>query len=440
MQKSVWEEYENRKEYDILRGQVKCDVLVIGGGLAGLLCLYKLRKEGVNALLAEKGRIGRGVTRNTTAKITSQHSLVYSDLISMHGIERAKGYLLANEEAISQYRKLSEEIDCDFSECESAVYTLTSKEKILREAEALNTLGYKAKYRDRLDIPEEVIGAIAFKGQAKFNPEKFISAISLNMPIYENTKIIGIDKGCAYYDGGKIYADKIIVATHFPFLNKHGAYFLKMYQAHSYVLALSGADKVDGIYIDEREGGHSYRSYKDLLLLGGNSHRTGKKSGGFSSLMRFASEAYKGSSVKYKFATEDCITLDKIPYIGRYSPLTDGLYVCTGFNKWGMTGSMVGATILTDELLENKNDYAEVFSPRRTVFRKKLFVNILESTANLLRIKSPRCTHLGCALQWNKEEHTFDCPCHGSRYLRNGEVINGPAIKNLKKQENEKKR
>ena len=220
---------------------------------------------------------------------------------------------------------------------------------------------------------------------------------------------------------------KIIVTTHFPILNKHGSYFLKLYQHRSYVLALKGAQHLDGMYVDEDKKGLSFRTYGDLLLLGGGSHRTGKKGGNWHELEEFARKYYPSARVVSKWATQDCMSLDGVPYIGQYSKNTPDLYVATGFNKWGMSSSMVSAMILSDLVQGKPNEYAQVFSPSRSILRPQLAINALESTVGLLTPTAPRCPHLGCALKYNKAEHSWDCPCHGSRFSESGELINNPA-------------
>ena len=123
------------------------------------------------------------------------------------------------------------------------------------------------------------------------------------------------------------------------------------------------------------------------------------------------------------------MSLDEIPYIGNYSKNTPDLYVATGFNKWGMTSAMVSAMILSDMIPGKKNDYAEVFNPSRSILKPQLFINGFESAINLLTPTTRRCPHLGCALKWNKAEHSWDCPCHGSRFSEDGKVLDNPANK-----------
>lgn len=399
--------------------------------MAGVLCAYMLDKAGVDYTLVEASEVCSGITKNTTAKITSQHGLIYSKLIKEFNLEFAKKYLEINEQAIKSYRELCKNIDCDFEEKDSFVYSLNSRRKIENELEALEKIGFKAEFTDRLPLPFSVEGAVKFSHQAQFNPLKFISAISKDLNIYEHTPIRELIGTVAVTDFGKIKAKKIIVATHFPFLNKHGSYFIKMYQHRSYVIALENAQNVDGMYIDEEQTGLSFRNHNNLLLLGGGSHRTGKKGGNWQELRNFAKEYYPDSKEKYHWATQDCLTLDSVAYIGNYSAKTPNLYVASGFNKWGMTSSMVSAMILCALVQEKENIYADIFSPSRTILRPQLVENMFEALVNLLTPTARRCPHLGCALKWNKYEHTWDCPCHGSRFEENGKLIDNPATNNL---------
>ncbi|MEE1043615.1 MAG: FAD-dependent oxidoreductase, partial [Clostridia bacterium] len=229
-------------------------------------------------------------------------------------------------------------------------------------------------------------------------------------------------------NNGKIRADKIIVTTHFPFINNHGGYFLKLYQHRSYVSAFKNVPSFDGMYVDEDKNGMSFRSYDDYMLIGGSGHRTGKQSGAWGDIEAFTKKHYTDAKLSYRWAAQDCISLDGIPYIGNYSKKTPDLYVATGFNKWGMTSSMVSAMILTDMVQGIRNEFAEVFSPQRSMIKPQLFVNGIEATINLLTPAVKRCPHLGCALKWNRAEHTWDCPCHGSRFEKDGKLIDNPAI------------
>ena len=262
-------------------------------------------------------------------------------------------------------------------------------------------------------------------------------------------------------------------------MNAPGYYFMKMHQERSYVIAIEDAEDVEGMYIDEEKGGYSFRNYNGLLLLGGVSHRTGEneEGGNYEQLRKVAKDFYPNGKEKYHWSAQDCMTLDGIPYIGRYSNSTDNIYVATGFNKWGMTSSMVAAMIISDLILEKENNFSDIFSPHR--FDLSLSINniandLIETSKNFIAEKiyipkskideiekghggiveynnekvgvykdnegkvfivSTKCTHLGCQLQWNADELTWDCPCHGSRFDYKGRVIDTPAIKSLKNEE-----
>lgn len=424
---SLWKESAMRPAFPTMPGSMKTDVLIVGGGMAGLLCAHMLKKAGVDCILVEAKKICDGVTGDTTAKITLQHGLIYDKLIHQFGYKKAKLYLQAQEKACAEYERLCQNIDCEYTKQDSSVYSLHDRTVLSKEVTALNRLGCMAQLSRTENLPFPTAGAVRVKDQAQFHPLKFAFLIAKDLPIYENTKVIEMMPGKVLTQRGQIVCNKIIVATHFPILNKHGSYFLKLYQHRSYVLALKGAQHLDGMYVDENKKGLSFRTYGDLLLLGGGSHRTGKKGGNWRELEEFARKYYPSARIVGKWATQDCMSLDGVPYIGQYSKNTPGLYVATGFNKWGMSSSMVSAMILSDLVQGKPNEYAQVFSPSRSILRPQLAVNALESTVGLLTPTAPRCPHLGCALKYNKAEHSWDCPCHGSRFTESGELINNPA-------------
>ena len=430
---SVWSDSVKLSDYKKLEKDIKTDVLIVGGGLAGILCAYMLKEKGVNYVLVEAEKICSGVTKNTTAKITSQHGLIYSKLISRLGVERARMYLYANEESVKKYRELCKNINCGFETRSSFVYSKTDRDKLEKEMIALEKIEFKAKLKENLLLPFPTAGAVEFPDQAQFNPLEFVSSISKGLNIYENTRVNEIKDHTAFTDHGKITAKKIIVATHFPFINKHGSYFIKMYQYRSYVIALENAQDVKGMYVDEADKGMSFRNYNNLLLIGGGDHRTGKQGGKWNELSGFAKIYYPQATEKYRWATQDCMTLDGSAYIGKYSAMTPDIYVATGFNKWGMTSSMTAATILSDLVLGIDNNFSAAFSPSRSILRPQLAVNAFEATVNMLTPSTKRCSHLGCALKWNPQEKTWDCSCHGSRFSKSGEIIDNPANRNLRK-------
>ena len=429
---SLWSKTASLPEFPVLPGDRKTDVLIIGGGIAGLLLAYELQKAGVEYMLVEASEICSGITKNTTAKITSQHGLCYTKLAKRLG-DGAGLYLRANQEALEEFRNIARRVPCDFQEKDAFVYTLSSPEKIRQEAENLRKLGFPAKIVQELPLPRPIQSALCFPKQAQFHPLKFAAGIAPGLHIYTHTKALEFlnDGHLIQTNRGRISAKKVVVATHFPMNNKHGGYFLKLYQDRSYVLALENAPDMEGMYIDESPQGYSFRNIGNLLLLGGGGHRTGKSGGGWRDLEAFARKEFPGAAVQARWAAQDCMSLDGAPYIGPYSRHTPDFFVATGFNKWGMTSSMAAALLLMDLVQGKENPYAPVFSPSRSILHPQLFVNTWEALSSLLRLKRPRCPHMGCALQWNSAEQTWDCPCHGSRFDAQGRLIDNPATDGL---------
>ncbi|WP_332833858.1 FAD-dependent oxidoreductase [Clostridium perfringens] len=475
--KSVWSESCKFRKREALNKDIKTDVLVIGAGIAGVLTAYMLKQKGREAVVIDAAEIASGNTKNTTAKITSQHDLIYSKLIAEFGEEKARQYAKANELAIKKYKEIIEDkrIECDFEEKPAYIYSLNEIDVLKEEVEAAKNLGIDAEFVDEANLPFKINGAVKFNNQAQFNPLKFLKGISNELIIYENTRALEIKENLVVTSGGNITANNIVVATHYPIMNAPGYYFMKMHQERSYVLALENTSEIDGMYIDLNKEGYSFRTYNNLLLLGGISHRTGEneEGGSYDELRKVAKKLYPKAKEKYYWSAQDCMTIDGIPYIGRYSSETPNIYVATGFNKWGMTSSMVSAMIISDMILEKENDFSEIFSPRR--FDLSLSINniandLIETAKNFIAQKvsipsseiehiknghggiieyngekvgiyknkegkeffvSTKCTHLGCQLSWNADELTWDCPCHGSRFDYKGRLIGSPATKDL---------
>lgn len=475
--KSVWSEsckFDRRQE---LKGNIETDVLIIGSGIAGILIGYLLKKQGKEVVLIDKSEILSGNTKNTTAKITSQHDLIYTKIIKEFGEEKARQYAKANELAIKKYKEIIEErkIECDFETIAAYVYSLNETDIIKQEVESARRGGIDAEYIEKINIPLGVKGAVKFSNQAQFNPLRFLKDISKELVIYENTRALKIEENLVSTNKGDIKANHIVVATHYPIMNEPGYYFMKMHQERAYVIALENAPDVQGMYIGCDKNGYSFRNYNELLLLGGITQRTGENEygGSYDKLREFAKLIYPDAKEKYHWSAQDCMTSDGIPYIGRYSDSTPNIYVATGFNKWGMTSSMVSAMIISDLIVGNENDFSEIFSPKRfdlSLSMNNLAKDLVETAKNFIAQKiyipdskiqhiknghggiveyqgqkvgvykdgdgkefivSTKCAHLGCQLQWNADELTWDCPCHGSRFDYKGRLIEGPSYKDI---------
>lgn len=424
----LWTKNIKMPTFPSLKGTVNTDVLIIGGGMAGVLCALRLKEAGVDYVLAEGKTVGGGITKGTTAVLTAQHDTLYQDIVKKFGEEKARLYLKANLDAVNEFGELSRKIPCDFERKPSFMYTLYDSEKLDKEAKTLKRLGFNASFTRKTPLPFKVAGGVKFPEMAQFHPLKFLSNAVRGLNIYEHTFVNRIDKTTAYTQNGVINAKKIIVATHFPFINRHGFYFVKLYQRRSYVIAYENASDIGCTVDNFDKDGFYLRNYNGLLIIGGGTKRTGKGCG-FDTVSDFASKYYPKAKEKYRWANQDCESLDGIPYIGRYSAAMPDVFVASGFNLWGMTTSLVASLILTDAVIGKENKYSEVFTTDRSALTGQLFANLGSAVLELAMPVTKRCSHMGCALKWNPQEHTWDCPCHGSRFDKDGNVIDNPAIK-----------
>lgn len=474
---SIWSLDSQLPKFKPLKSDLKTDVCVIGAGITGILTTYLLAKQGIDFILIEANTIASGVTPYTSAKITCQHGLIYDKIINQFGIDKAKQYARANLDALNMYHTIikANHINCNFETIPTYLYTTEDNNALNLELSAMEALGIKGSLTTKTSLPFEVKLALKMDEQAQFNPLAFLSSIASNLPIYENTKALEIKENTIITTGGIITAAQIIVTTHFPFINAPGYYFARMHQERSYDTALKNAGTLDGAYLGIDDISYSFRTYKDMIVFGGCGHRTGEneKGGNYTTLANKAIEFFPESEPICSWATQDCMTHDGVPYIGKYSSSIDNLYVATGFNKWGMTSSMASAMILSDMVQGKVNDCQEVFSPQRSnllASAKKLAIDGAETVSGLIKqnlyipsadledvaighggiidykgeklgvykktaddiyIVSTKCPHLGCQLAWNPDDLSWDCPCHGSRFDYEGYILNNPSLKGL---------
>ncbi len=424
------------------RDKSNYDVIVIGAGMAGILTAYYLQEAGKKVLVLEAKTIASGQTERTTAKITSQHGLKYSKLLRTVGLKKAKLYAKAHEEAIKEYERLITElgIDCQFERTTAYLYATVDERVLKKEAKVASLLGIDAFYREKTELPLEVLGAVGFRNQACFQPLEFLKALCQKLTVLEHKKVLKIRGHEVITEEGTFTAEKIVVATHYPIKNVPGFYFLRQHQERSYVLALSECKKINGMYLGIDGEELSFRQAGEYLLLGGYSHRTGREKRCYAraKLEEYAGKYFSEATIEGFWAAQDCMPHDGISFIGRYSYFTPNIYVATGFQKWGMTSSMVAALLLRDEICGISNPYSEVFGPQRLNFRagtRAFLTDVVESVKGLFKgtflPHVPRCRHLGCGLVWNKEEESWDCPCHGSRYDKQGKIVDNPSMRNL---------
>jgi glycine/D-amino acid oxidase-like deaminating enzyme/nitrite reductase/ring-hydroxylating ferredoxin subunit len=476
---SIWSKTTGIAEYPVLSGDVTTEAAVIGGGLAGILTAYYLQQRGIKTIVLEADRIGSGQTKNTTAKITVQHNLIYHKLIRDFGEEKAKQYADANERAIAEYRRIIMEnhINCDFEERSAYLYSTSEQDVLALEQEiaAAQKLEIDATFTRQSTLPFPIAGAVKFHGQAQFHPLKFLRTIAKGLTIFEQTRVKTVEDDRILTARGAVRAKHIVFATHFPFINLPGFYFARMHQERSYVLALEHAAQLDGMYLGIDAESLSFRNIHDTILLGGGGHRTGENSAGgkYDMLRKKAAIFYPESVETAHWSAQDCMPMDGVPYIGQFSSSTPNWHVATGFGKWGMTGSMVSAMLLSDQIAGRENPHAEVFSPQRftpSASVKAFLTDSMQAVKGLSRqvftflkkdlealpashggvvecdgekagvykdergevfLVPTRCPHLGCQLEWNPDEKSWDCPCHGSRFDYRGKLIDNPAQEGL---------
>ena len=491
---SYWMASTTQTEYPTLNEDIKVDIAIIGGGITGISCAYMLNKEGVKTAVIEADHILQGTTGYTTAKITSQHGLIYSKIRKQMSEEFAQQYANANESAIRMIEKIAHDhqIKCDHSPQASYIYTLQSEyiDKISDEAKVASSLGIKATFMEEIPLPFPIKAAVRFDNQAQFHPRKFLLALAENYinsggNIFEHSRAVNIEENEGGYviitnQGKKVTAKKLIIASHYPCLNKAGLYFTRIYEERSYVVAIKARENYPGgMYIAAEESGHSFRNQMskngELILVGGEKHKTGQvkdTSKNYEALIDFSNENFTVEDIPYRWSTQDCMTLDGLPFVGHFTSKTPNMYIATGYGKWGMTNSIASSMILRDLIVRGKSPWQDVYNPSRQTIAasaKNFVVQSINVAENLiggkiaalpekveikpdkgeiieengeragayrdeqgtLHVVDTTCTHLGCEVNWNSAEKSWDCPCHGSRFSYEGDIIEGPAVKPL---------
>lgn len=434
--KSIWNQTSQIPGRNRLPGNLDTEIAVIGGGLAGILSAFYLAREGREVLVLEASSIGSGQTKGTIAKITSQHNLIYQKILTDYGESAMKLYARSNEQAISEYERLIKDrsIYCCFEKRPAFLYTTKQPDAIHMEAMAARTAGIPACEITETELPFKVKRALKFPGQASFHPLKFLEGLSSSLTVFEHTPVLSVKGNTLLTPHGSVTAKKIIFACHYPFPIIPGYYFLRMYQEQSYVLALSKAPALEGMYLGIDPDGLSLRPAGHYLLVGGQSRRTGKPGPSpYDALADSGRRLFPQAQIISHWSAQDCMTLDGLPFIGQFSRRKPDWYVATGFGKWGMTLSMVSAQLLTSLICGKASPYKELYSPLRFRLRPsapKLAIHTVESSLGLAKGLGHgimRCPHMGCRLSWNPADSTWDCPCHGSRFDRSGHLITGPA-------------
>jgi glycine/D-amino acid oxidase-like deaminating enzyme/nitrite reductase/ring-hydroxylating ferredoxin subunit len=476
-----------------LEEDVGADVVVIGGGIAGITTALLLTEAGASVVLLEAGRLACGVSGHTTAKVSSQHGMIYARLRSRFGTEGARTYGEANEAAIDWIARRVERdgIDCDFRRRPSYAYVTGDRSQAEAEAEAAAEAGLPASLVDTTPLPYPVAAAVRFDDQAEFHVRRYLLPLAAGLSaggcrVYEHSHAVEVatDEQCVVKTpGGRVTAGHVVVATHYPFLDRSLA-FARVHPERSYALLcrIAGAPP-EGMFIGAGSPTRSVRSVplggEELLLVGGEGHRPG--AGGdteqrYDRLEAFAREHWDVRSVEYRWSAQDNTAIDGLPYVGRLTPFEGRVLMATGFAKWGMTGGTAAAMVLRDLVLGLANPWAKLLDPNRLNARASAGRLIKENAQVALHFAgdrltrpgqrsieelepgeggivrhrgervaayrdeqgaltavSPVCTHLGCQVSWNRAERSWDCPCHGSRFAPGGEVLQGPAVHRLER-------
>jgi glycine/D-amino acid oxidase-like deaminating enzyme/nitrite reductase/ring-hydroxylating ferredoxin subunit len=490
---SLWLATTPPTTYPPLQGDIHVDVVILGGGLCGLNTALLLQREGLSVAVLEARRIAAAVTGHTTAKITALHGLIYRQLGANFGLDAARLYAGANQSAIERYARLIAEggIDCDFRRQAAFTYTTSDDDldDLLEEVEAAEQVGLPSSFTAELPLPFPIRGAIGLEDQALFHPRKYLLAIAEQITaagglIFEESRAQQIDTSTPEVTTGegRVRAGHLAICTHFP-AQDPTFFFARMFPRYSYALAvkLDGA-LPEGMYYSTSEPYCSLRPHslsgEEFLLLGGQNHKTGHATSTLEHYRRleiFAQRHFPVREISYRWSTQDYTTADRIPFIGHLSPGAKKSYVATGFGGWGMTHSLVAAEIITDQIMGRDNPWSSLYDPSRihlrgvssflkenldaakTLVKERLLSHealapdqlqagqggVYESNHQTLAVArdgdgslhgaSPICPHMGCVVAWNDGDATWDCPCHGSRFTINGEVLDGPAQTDLEK-------
>lgn len=486
---STWLRDEGeRTRRPALRGHRRVDVVVIGAGITGLSTALRLADAGNEVVVVDRGGIGSGTTGHSTAKVTSQHGLTYGPLLDRYGEDAIRVYAQANEGAKEWIAQQAGSIECGFRRRDAWVYATGEDDRELIESEthAARLAGLPAAFEESVPLPFPTAGGMVFRDQAEFDPQRYVLGLAdrfeeLGGTIHEDSPAVSLHDGSpvrAETEQGSIEAAHAVVATLIPFPDR-GGFFARAFPTRSYCItaSLAGGQPPTAMLITAEPPMRSIRAVsdggRDLLMVGGESHDTGTRDAAperYEQLAAFARRHWDVEAIEHHWSAQDFSASDSVPYAGPLHRFTDRIWIATGLKKWGITGGTAAAAIISDGIAGDRNPAADLFSSTRFSVRElpKLAAENLKVSLHfagdrirdrggrpladlapgegaivsgrsgkvagfrdddgLLHAVSARCTHLYCQVVWNGAERTWDCPCHGSRFSVDGDVLNGPAV------------
>lgn len=491
---SLWQKAHKRVQ-SAAKDDIIYDVIVIGGGITGVTAALMLQKAGKKCFLAEAHRLGFGTTGGTSAHINTFADTTYKEAESAFGEAGARLFAEAVNEGFDIIRQNVSElgINCDFEEKSGFLYAQTEDEvkQLADICTGTRKVGVEVAYAETVLTPIEYKKALIFNGQAQFHPLKYLDAlaaafIGLGGIIAEGACIRDLqttdDIHTASGDEISVKGKNVIYATHIP--PGVNVFSFRCAPNRSYVLAatLKSGNYPDCLIYDMQEPYHYFRTHKiggqKYLLVGGNDHKTGhdESEKAFSALENYIRKHYDVDEIPFKWSSQYYVPVDGLPYIGHMTGMSEGIYCATGYNGNGMMLGSIAAKILADLITTGDSRFKELFSPSRikpiagfnefvkenadvvyqfvasrfTGHKVDFIKRVRKGTGKIvefedrklavyhdeegaLHVLSPVCTHAHCIVNWNSEEKTWDCPCHGARYDIDGNVLNGPATENLRK-------
>lgn len=455
MPKSLWLETAYAQDsFPSISEDIECDVCIVGGGLSGIANAYLLAKQGKNVVVLEKDTILAGATGNSTGKLTTQHDLIYANLIKKFGHLNAKLYYDVNHEAVNFGNNFA--VDDEIKLANSILFAQTEQgaELLKQEALAYKELGIPGELGRNSELPIPMLSTLTMSDESQIHPVRFGQhlarlAVESGARIFEQSDVLEMnfkERVLRLKSQHRVQFSELILCTHYPIEALRGIQILKLAVDRSYIVSAIADMPLSGQYIAVDSPKRSIRTAKidgkAYFLLSGASHKAGmveNTAQHYENLYADMKQTFHLGTFVTGWSAQDPETPDLIPYAGPISSSLPHIYVSTGYRKWGLSNSIASAQIITDQILGRTNPAATLYAPDRTGFgafflqaMKLTGLVVKEFTAgHIARRDAPICTHLGCRTRWNNAEETWDCPCHGSRFRKDGSVLEGPATKPL---------